>query len=164
MNEFVQAHATYRFIILDEEEEKPRMLVSKLVQNTGLIPDSEARQLRYGCSNLTFVWLTRHPDHMLYPKARPSELRKFYIRQLGPLSRPRISYRTHQLTIEMISIDPLYLNSIVNKYPGFPQAEYLYYPMNICRRLASLLVESNRSYPESMRTMTGLDVGWLRKV
>lgn len=27
MNEFVQAHATYRFVILDEEEERPRLLV-----------------------------------------------------------------------------------------------------------------------------------------
>ena len=27
MNEFVQAHATYRFVIFDEEEERPRMLV-----------------------------------------------------------------------------------------------------------------------------------------
>ena len=27
MCEYVQAHATYRFVILDEEEEKPRILV-----------------------------------------------------------------------------------------------------------------------------------------
>jgi len=27
MDEFVQAHATYRFVIFDEEEERPRMLV-----------------------------------------------------------------------------------------------------------------------------------------
>jgi hypothetical protein len=27
MDEFVQAHATYRFVILDEEEERPRILV-----------------------------------------------------------------------------------------------------------------------------------------
>jgi ubiquitin-protein ligase E3 D len=30
MNEFVQAHATYRFVILDEEEERPRILVRAL--------------------------------------------------------------------------------------------------------------------------------------
>lgn len=29
MLEIVKAHATYRFIILDEEEERPRLLVSK---------------------------------------------------------------------------------------------------------------------------------------
>ncbi len=28
MNEFVQAHATYRFVIVDEEEDRPRILVS----------------------------------------------------------------------------------------------------------------------------------------
>lgn len=28
MNEFVQAHATYRFVILDDDEERPRILVS----------------------------------------------------------------------------------------------------------------------------------------
>lgn len=28
MIEFVQAHATYRFVIFDEEDERPRMLVS----------------------------------------------------------------------------------------------------------------------------------------
>jgi hypothetical protein len=53
--------------------------------------------------------------------------------------------------------------SILSKYPGFPQAEYLYYPINTCRRVAALLKESNTAYPESMRTMTGLDVGWLHR-
>jgi len=53
------------------------------------------------------------------------------------------------------------LKGILNKYPGFPQAEYLFYPMDVCRKLAALLKESTTSYPESMRTMTGLDVGWL---
>ena len=31
MDELVQAHATYRFILLDEEEEKPRILVNLLI-------------------------------------------------------------------------------------------------------------------------------------
>jgi hypothetical protein len=53
--------------------------------------------------------------------------------------------------------------SILNKYPGFPQAEYLAYPMPICRRLAGLLRESNLAYPESLRMMTGLEVGWLQR-
>ncbi|TFY80137.1 hypothetical protein EWM64_g3874 [Hericium alpestre] len=52
-------------------------------------------------------------------------------------------------------------DSLLDKYPGFPQAEQLLYPMEICQRLAVLLKESNACYPESMRTMTGLDVGWL---
>lgn len=55
------------------------------------------------------------------------------------------------------------LQSILNKLPGFPQAERLLYPMAICHRLAALLKESNTSYPIGMRVMTGLLVGWLRK-
>lgn len=31
MHEFVRAHATYRFVILDEEEERPRLLVSTII-------------------------------------------------------------------------------------------------------------------------------------
>lgn len=54
-------------------------------------------------------------------------------------------------------------SSILTKYPGFPQAEHLSYPFEICRRLAALLKESSSAYPESLRTMTGLDVGWLQR-
>jgi ubiquitin-protein ligase E3 D len=53
--------------------------------------------------------------------------------------------------------------SILNKYPGFPQAEHLHYPFEVCQRLAAVLKESTTAYPESMRTMTGLDVGWLQR-
>ena len=35
--------------------------------------------------------------------------------------------------------------------------------MPICRRIAVLLRESNQAYPESMRFMTGLQVGWLHR-
>lgn len=55
------------------------------------------------------------------------------------------------------------LDSIVSRYPGFPQAEHLSYPLDICRRLAGLLKESNSAYPESMKVMTGLDVGFLQR-
>ncbi|KAF9500763.1 hypothetical protein BDN71DRAFT_1440251 [Pleurotus eryngii] len=126
MNEFVQAHATYRFIILDEEEEKPRML----------------------------IWLFKPNLRLAYKTSR-----SYAIPQSSSIRAAKVLYKT--IGPSESSAD---LKFIVNKYPGFPQAEYLYYPINICRRLASLLVESNRSYPESMRTMTGLDVGWLRKV
>ncbi|KAG9221776.1 hypothetical protein CCMSSC00406_0006719 [Pleurotus cornucopiae] len=126
MNEFVQAHATHRFIILDEEEEKPRIL----------------------------VWLFKPDLRLAYKTSR-----SYAIPPSSSIRAAKVLYKT--IGPSESSAD---LKSIVNKYPGFPQAEYLYYPMNICRRLASLLVESNRSYPESMRTMTGLDVGWLRKV
>jgi len=37
MMEFVQAHASYRFVIRDEEEERPRMLVSLFLASTHFI-------------------------------------------------------------------------------------------------------------------------------
>jgi ubiquitin-protein ligase E3 D len=51
----------------------------------------------------------------------------------------------------------------LSKYPGFPQAEYLFYPMPICRRLAQLLRESNETYPHGMREMMNLQLGWLSR-
>lgn len=56
-----------------------------------------------------------------------------------------------------------YVFSLLNKYPGFPQAEYLYYPLMVCRRVTRLLRDSTTAYPEVLRTMTGLDVGWLAR-
>ncbi len=53
------------------------------------------------------------------------------------------------------------LGSLLNRYPGFPQAEQLMYPKDTCTQIAVLLRESNACYPEGMRSMIGLDVGWL---
>jgi len=125
MNEFVQAHATYRFVIFDEEDERPRML----------------------------LWMFKPSIRLAYnmrtPRASPKNAAIHAAKVLYKLFGP--------------SEDPIDLNSVLNKYPGFPQAEYLYYPMNVCRQIAGLLKESNRAYPESLRSMTGLEVGWLRR-
>jgi len=125
MSEFVQAHATYRFVILDEEEECPRIL----------------------------VWLFKPRIRLAYTTS-------------STLAAPRsASVNTAKVLFKILtpSERAADLRTILVKYPGFPQAEYLFYPMPICRRLASLLRESNGAYPESMRTMTGLQVGWLRR-
>ncbi|KAJ7167365.1 HECT-like ubiquitin-conjugating enzyme-binding-domain-containing protein [Mycena crocata] len=125
MTEFVEAHASYRFIILDEEDERARILVWLFKPNMRLAYTSQTQ----------------------YAMPRSASIRtaKVLYKLLGP----------SEATAD--------LPSILNTYPGFPQAEYLFYPMNICRRLAGLLKESNGSYPESMRVMTGLEVGWLRR-
>ncbi|KAF8888545.1 HECT-like ubiquitin-conjugating enzyme-binding-domain-containing protein [Infundibulicybe gibba] len=125
MVEFVQAHATYRFVILDEEEERPRILVWLFKPNI---------QLSYSVSTSYAI-----------PRTASIRAAKVLFKLLGPLDE---------------SAD---LNNLLNKYPGFPQAEYLFYPRDICHRLAGLLKESNASYPLSMRTMTGLEVGWLHR-
>lgn len=58
---------------------------------------------------------------------------------------------------------PFDLDKVLEKYPGFPQAERLLYPRDICHRLANLLKESNTAYPFGVRVMTGLLTGWLRR-
>ncbi|KZT00506.1 uncharacterized protein LAESUDRAFT_732242 [Laetiporus sulphureus 93-53] len=125
MNEFVHAHATYRFIIFDEEEERPRIL----------------------------IWLFKPSMRIAY--TTPAE---YVITKSGSIHAAKVLFKV--LGPSMAYSD---LQVVLNKYPGFPQAEHLYYPLDICRRLAGLLKESNTAYPEGMRTMTGLDVGWLQR-
>ncbi|EGO29841.1 hypothetical protein SERLADRAFT_458146 [Serpula lacrymans var. lacrymans S7.9] len=125
MSEYVQAHATYRFVISDEEDERPRLL----------------------------MWLFKPSIRLSY--MLPTE---YFLKKNGSIHAAKVLYKVIRPSTK--STD---LKDLLNKYPGFPQAEYLFYPLDICRRLAGLLRESTRSYPESMRTMTGLDVGWLHR-
>ncbi|KAF8146961.1 HECT-like ubiquitin-conjugating enzyme-binding-domain-containing protein [Mycena galopus ATCC 62051] len=125
MTEFVEAHASYRFIILDEEDERARILVWLFKPHMRL---AYTTQTQYAL-----------------PRSASIRTAKVLYKLLGP----------SEATAD--------LPSILNTYPGFPQAEYLFYPMDICRSLAGLLKESNSSYPESLRMMTGLEVGWLRR-
>ncbi|RDB27814.1 hypothetical protein Hypma_002288 [Hypsizygus marmoreus] len=125
MTEFVQAHATYRFVILDEEDELPRIL----------------------------VWLFKPSIRLAYTK--PTQ---YAIPKSASIHAAKVLYKI--LTPSERTAD---LKGILAKYPGFPQAEYLFYPMPICRRLAGILRESNSAYPQSLREMTGLQVGWLQR-
>ncbi|KAF9450605.1 hypothetical protein P691DRAFT_810009 [Macrolepiota fuliginosa MF-IS2] len=126
MMEYVSAHATYRFVIQDEEEERARIL----------------------------LWLFRPSMRISYsatsnritPKTGSIFAAKVLFKLLGPADA---------------SID---LKTILARYPGFPQAEYLSYPMDICQRLAVGLKETNLVYPENLRKMADLDVGWLRRL
>jgi len=126
MMEYVTAHATYRFVIQDEEEERARIL----------------------------IWLFRPGMRISYsaavsriiPKTGSIFAAKVLFKLLGPTDA---------------STD---LKIILARYPGFPQAEYLSYPMDVCQRLAVILKETNAVYPENMRSMADLNVGWLRRL
>ncbi|EPQ52345.1 hypothetical protein GLOTRDRAFT_140695 [Gloeophyllum trabeum ATCC 11539] len=124
MMELVQAHATYRFVVLDEESERPRILIWLFKPSI---------RISYNT-----------PATYLIPQSDSIRAAKVLFKIIGP------------------HVAPEDLRSTLDKFPGFPQAENLSYPLEICRRLAGLLKESNNSYPVDMRTMTGLDVGWLR--
>lgn len=124
MIEHVQAHATYRFVLSDEEEERPRILVWLFKPR------------------IRISYMLTSP--LILPRSDSIEASKVLYKILGPDSTKDIK-------------------ELLNKYPGFPQAEHLYYPMDVCRKLAALLSESTRAYPDSLRTMTGLEVGWLHR-
>ena len=81
--------------------------------------------------------------HYLLPEHGTIQAAKVLFKVLGP---------------SMSSMD---LGTLLDRYPGFPQAEQLMYPKNTCTQIALLLRESNACYPEGMRSMTRLDVGWL---
>ncbi|KAH6908353.1 HECT-like ubiquitin-conjugating enzyme-binding-domain-containing protein [Coprinopsis sp. MPI-PUGE-AT-0042] len=125
MMEFVQAHASYRFVIRDEEEEKPRIL----------------------------IWLFKPRMRLSYTTPRARTLPK-----TASITAAKVLYKLIGPADAAKDI-----KSLLNKYPGFPQAEYLSYPMTVCHRLAALLKESSAAYPENLRTMTGLQVGWLSR-
>ncbi|KAG6829711.1 hypothetical protein H0H92_003746 [Tricholoma furcatifolium] len=125
MVEFVRAHATHRFVISDEEEELPRIL----------------------------IWLFKPSIRLAYTAPTP-----YAIPKSASIHAAKVLFKT--LTPSERTSD---LKLILAKYPGFPQAEYLSYPMAMCRRLAAVLRESNKAYPETMRAMTDLEVGWLQR-
>ncbi|KAF8478314.1 HECT-like ubiquitin-conjugating enzyme-binding-domain-containing protein [Gautieria morchelliformis] len=122
MDEFVHAHATYRFVLLDDEEEKPRILIWMF---------NPSMRISYATSTHNFI-----------PRCASIQVAKVHFKIPGP------------------SVSPT-LKSTLEKYPGFGQSERLLYPLDVCRRLAGLLKESNLSYPQGRRVMGGLDVGWL---
>ncbi|KAG2030417.1 HECT-like ubiquitin-conjugating enzyme-binding-domain-containing protein [Suillus americanus] len=125
MLEHVSAHATYRFVISDEEEERPRIL----------------------------VWLFKPKIRVSYMLPTP-----YLLPKQGSIDASKVLYR-----ILGPSSSTMALKDLLARYPGFPQAEHLFYPISICRKLAGLLTESTHSYPENIKTMTGLHVGWLNR-
>lgn len=103
------------------------------------------------------------PTRYLLPKVGSIHAAKVLYRILGPEIAPADLARLVNVDSTRSEVLTLLPNSIVSKHPGFPQAEHLFYPLGICRRLAGLLKESNSAYPESMKVMTGLDVGFLQR-
>ncbi|KIY47523.1 hypothetical protein FISHEDRAFT_45130 [Fistulina hepatica ATCC 64428] len=132
MVELAQAHASYRFIVHDEEEERPRILATDVLFFLKMWLFKPDMRMSYETSQVYAI-----------PKRASMRAAKILFKLLGPAEA---------------SVDARETSA---RYPGFSQAEYLYYPMRVCQSLAALLKESSMTYPKNMRTMTGLDVGWL---
>jgi len=126
MHCIAQMHANWRFVIYDDEEDKPRFL----------------------------IWLFKPSIMMSWstPTYRA-------ISGEGKQLCAKVLYKILDSNITKETIDPT-----LNKYPNFSRAEPFYYPMSACRRLINLLKDSNRVFPEEMRQMAGLDIGFLERV
>ncbi|KAL5522612.1 hypothetical protein ACEPAG_8629 [Sanghuangporus baumii] len=170
MMEFVRAHATYRFVILDEEEERPRLLIWLFKPHMRL---SYATTAQFALPRTGSV----HASKVLFKilQAGSSEGSNGVLPTGGsstpthtPTLTPSLSHTSTPPSIRTPPSSPhsqsgFNLESILSKYPGFPQAERLLYPRDVCQRLAALLKESNTAYPFGVRVMTGLLTGWLQR-
>ncbi|KAG8872656.1 hypothetical protein FRB97_007435, partial [Tulasnella sp. 331] len=129
MVELQQAHATHRFIIRDEEEDRPRILIWLFNPSIKLSFTDSAHQRAVPHHTTTMT-----AAKVLFSLVPPSS--------------------------------PLFTNpeKISAQFPAFKNAESLSYPIDVCRRLAATLKESNEAYPSGRRVITQLAVGWLQRL
>ncbi|KAG8711412.1 hypothetical protein FRC09_020628 [Ceratobasidium sp. 395] len=112
MVDLAQAHASYRFIVQDEESGAARIL----------------------------LWLFKPSIQLSYAGAAGS-----VIPARGTITAAKVTF------------------VIFGPNEPAKNAEILSYPMDLCRRLAASLKESNAVYPEARRTLDGLSLGWLQR-
>ncbi|KAG9122785.1 hypothetical protein FRC07_000684 [Ceratobasidium sp. 392] len=121
MVDLAQAHASYRFIVQDEESGVTRIL----------------------------IWLFKPSIQLSYAGAAGS-----VIPARGSITAAKVTF---------VIFGPSEPANSLERYPAFRNAEILSYPMDLCRRLAASLKESNAVYPEARRTLDGLSLGWLQR-
>lgn len=107
--EYVQAHATYRFYVVDEEEEKPRLLVSPaayslLEEDPYTDHGDNACARRSGFSNQTFDYRTLPLPPIPSLNGEPSKLRKSSSRSWAQLPIHSISPRASPSLFFLITI------------------------------------------------------------
>ncbi|KAG9101781.1 hypothetical protein FS749_003470 [Ceratobasidium sp. UAMH 11750] len=121
MVDLAQAHASYRFVVQDEENGITRIL----------------------------VWLFKPSIQLSYAGATGS-----VIPASGTITAAKVTF---------VIFGPGEPANSLERYPTFRNAEVLSYPMDLCRRLAASLKESNAVYPEARRTLDGMSLGWLQR-
>jgi len=139
MHELAQAHAIWRFIVVDEEEEKPRLL----------------------------LWMLK--PHMLvsYESVKHYLMRPSATIHVAKLVKPAIPTpdvkRCVFHSVRILFCDTNKELSLIEQHPHFQQHEQLMYPFQVCQQIAALLQESNSVYPEHTQQLLGLRVGWLQR-
>ncbi|KAG9097052.1 hypothetical protein FRC06_008011 [Ceratobasidium sp. 370] len=121
MVDLAQAHASYRFVVQDEENGITRIL----------------------------IWLFKPSIQLSYAGATGS-----VIPASGTITAAKVTF---------VIFGPGEPANSLERYPAFRNAEILSYPMDLCRRLAASLKESNAVYPEARRTLDGMSLGWLQR-
>src|ERR1700730_5443040 len=103
MMEYVHAHATYRFVISDEEDERARLLVSDVLAPSKS-STSDTGRLRYGCSSQTCDSPMLPRSSMSYPKTDlyvpPKSSSKFSDHPLISQTRKSESFGLHLITLD----------------------------------------------------------------
>lgn len=162
MLELAQAHATYRFVIVDEETNQRRLLVWLFNPSVGIayrkatgspLPSPLRTSFMDQRLNSNPVGLTSG----LNASTAVSDL----TRSLLPPSK---TLRAAKIMYKVITEDGV--NVLESNLPGFGvggQFEQLLYSGKVCGRLIAVLKDSTSVYPASKRTMSGFEVGFLER-
>ena len=85
MQEYVHAHATYRFVLMDEERERPRILVSRICEQEDLNPSlNKAIDLVVQAHDASSIY---DPIPVCYSEERIVPCRQGTIKSFGPFSK-----------------------------------------------------------------------------
>ncbi|ORY25819.1 HECT-like ubiquitin-conjugating enzyme-binding-domain-containing protein [Naematelia encephala] len=150
MLELAQAHASYRFIIADEENSAKRLLIWLFTPST----------------RISYKKALSTPA----PSPRPSRRRSASkLQRQSSSTSPTGSnsskvLRVAKVLYKVINADD---DKLISTLPGFGsggQVEELSYPGETVERLITSLRESTSVYPIARRTMSGMDVGFLERV
>src|SRR5882757_6095576 len=95
--------------------------------------------------------------HSLIPRASSVNGAKVLFKIIGPGGVPAPDLKTYvRCPWSFRSASDTTVFRTIDKFPTFAQAEHLYYPLDVCWRLAALLRETNATYPPNRRIMSGL--------
>ncbi|ODO09423.1 hypothetical protein I350_03023 [Cryptococcus amylolentus CBS 6273] len=168
MLELAQAHASYRFIISDEETQSKRMYIWLFNSSTSISyckghqPAGPALPLP---SPLRSSFKPNGGSERRSLKSRRSSLASVTAKAEGSGGDERRSRVLKAVKVMFKSAE-----EVIDGQPPLPgfagtnQIEHLAYPAEVCTRLEMILKESNKVYPAMKRGMGGFDVGFLERV
>ncbi|WVQ73743.1 hypothetical protein IAR50_003323 [Cryptococcus sp. DSM 104548] len=168
MLELAQAHASYRFIISDEETQSKRLFIwlfnssTSISYSKGHQPSGSASPLS---SPLRSSFKPNGGGERRSLKSRRSSLASVTTKTDGSGGD-----ETRSKVLKAVKVMFKSAEEVIDGQPPLPgfattnQVEHLAYPAEVCARLEVILKESNKVYPAMKRIMGGFDVGFLERV